>query len=165
MLRRFVRAALDVVNRGGMGLPDNVDLRSLEFPTKEMYLRERRRWEDDARNSSPTLRSYLEKRKRESQAKIEAEYRAIELLYSHLDLAQRKMFVRKFKFNVRGSHSGRKYLIDWGREINVYGPDYKYCLAPHRSYGIPIADVMLAQKLFIETDEPGFRSEAVKWRL
>jgi hypothetical protein len=68
---------------------------------------------------------------------------------------------------VRGSHSGKRYRIRSGRQMNVDQLDEgghlvaTLCFLPERY--VPVSDVMLAQKIALENDEPATLSVAI-WR-
>lgn len=86
------------------------------------------------------------------------------LLMSCLNPAQRAEFDRTLGFTVRGQ-SGREYRITFGATANVevLGPDaelaYRLCAAPD---DLPTPEVMLAQKLMLETREAEFLRIAVR---
>ena len=87
-----------------------------------------------------------------------AEEKALALLKDNLTRAQRRQFRRNSKFRVRGSHTGRWYVIKPGRFQNVYmlGDDDEtivtgLCFSPQ---GLDYAgDIMLGQKIALENYE------------
>ena len=91
-----------------------------------------------------------------------AERRATELLMSVLEPAQRDMF-RKEKTIIVVAASGTQYRIGLGTvnnimELNPDGtPKLRLCVHP---VGVPLADVLVTQKLLLETDEAEFRRMA-----
>lgn len=88
---------------------------------------------------------------REEASKREnAESKAYELLMSHLDATQRESYASRGDFIVRGSN-GERYLV--GHNV-VTSYDRRFCGAPRGL--IMLADVMLAQKLWLESDANGF---------
>ena len=99
--------------------------------------------------------------------KSEAEMRAKVLLESVLDSDQVEELRARDRFFVR-SRSGKRYLIQRGVAGNVFhvreDSDDKltrYCIHPqHEGSDIPIYDVMLAQKLLLESDEATFLHKA-----
>ena len=85
--------------------------------------------------------------------------RAERLLIENLDVRQRGDYESRGYFYVVGGTTGRRYRIRHGRTLNVdeLGPNGELlstlCFVPKRH--IPVADVMLAQKLALELFEPG----------
>ena len=77
------------------------------------------------------------------------------LLRGWLSPAQREQFVRRSYFEVVGSESGRRYRIHAGTSVNVCEIDERgrlqdgLCFMPIGA--LPIGDVMLAQKIALET--------------
>lgn len=71
---------------------------------------------------------------------------------------QREQFAATCSFEVKGSHTGRRYRIRYGTASNVCELDDEgrpvvgWCFVPEGS--LTAGDVMLAQKIAIETDEP-----------
>lgn len=95
-----------------------------------------------------------------------AEERATELLHSHLNHGQRYTLRQHGWFTVRGS-DGKHYRIQRRRSDNVSVLDSKgdviqrLWVEVHVDYGgrlVPVEDVMLAQKLRIETDAIAYRN-------
>lgn len=86
-----------------------------------------------------------------------AEGRSLRLLREWLSPAQREQFVRKGYFEVIGSDSGMRYRIHAGASVNVCELDETgrrqvgLCFMPIGT--LPIGDVMLAQKIALETCE------------
>lgn len=87
--------------------------------------------------------------------KIEA--RGIALMSAWLSPEQRSQFEKYRRFDVIGSDSGKRYRICYGTSTNVYEMDGRdrvvlgLCFRPVGSL-VP-GDVMLAQKIALETDE------------
>lgn len=85
------------------------------------------------------------------------EARARRLLREWLSLEQRAQFDAEGYFEVTGSHTGRRYRICQGTVGNVLEVDKEgqpkvgWCFAPERA--LAAGDVMLAQKIALETDE------------
>jgi len=87
----------------------------------------------------------------------ESEMRGIKLLREWLSPQQLVQFHRFRYFDVIGCHSGKKYRIRYGTGTNIweldrYGhPKAGWCFVPNEPL-VP-GDVMLAQKISLETDE------------
>jgi hypothetical protein len=87
----------------------------------------------------------------------DAEQRASALLGRWLSPTQRAQYESVGHFDVTGSHSGRRYRICSKRQMNVDELDEDgrpvaiLCFGPE-TY-VPTGDVMLAQKIALETDE------------
>lgn len=87
----------------------------------------------------------------------EPEARARCLLREWLSPEQRAQFDAEGYFEVIGSHTRRRYRIHQGTmsnvlELNAVGqPTIGWCFVPERS--LAAGDVMLAQKIALETDE------------
>jgi hypothetical protein len=85
------------------------------------------------------------------------EQKADALLKEWLSPAQRSTLHKYGFFEVRGSHTGKCYRIRRGRNMNIYevGTGQTqvaiWCFGPVGH--LPLGDVMLAQKLALETDE------------
>jgi hypothetical protein len=85
------------------------------------------------------------------------EVRGIKLLREWLSPQQLVQFNKHRYFEVTGCHTGRKYRIRYGRASNIweldpYGqPKTGWCVVPSEQL-VP-GDVMLAQKIGLETDE------------
>jgi hypothetical protein len=88
-----------------------------------------------------------------------ADKRAYALLKKWLSPEQLALFERKGYFEVRGSHSGRRYRIRCGQQFNIDQLDAKgagvaaWCFVP--AGNLPVGDIMLAQKIALETNERG----------
>ncbi|TYL86650.1 hypothetical protein FXB40_41365 [Bradyrhizobium rifense] len=86
-----------------------------------------------------------------------SEARARRLLRDWLSPDQRVEFDANGFFEVTGSHTGRRYRIHQGTMSNVWELDEKnepkvgWCFLPERA--LAAGDVMLAQKIALETDE------------
>jgi len=86
-----------------------------------------------------------------------------------LSPAQREQFAKKGYFDVVGSDSGRRYRIHAGAAVNVCEIDERgrlqdgLCFMPIGA--LPIGDVMLAQKIALETCEGEVRAVARRFTL
>jgi hypothetical protein len=86
-----------------------------------------------------------------------SEVRARRLLREWLSPDQRAQFDAKGYFEVTGSHTGRRYRIHYGTVSNVLElgdemqPKTGWCFVPE--HALVAGDVMLAQKIALETDE------------
>ncbi len=103
-------------------------------------------------------RFYEEERARQRLHRVEVTARAESLLLSALNPIQAKDFRTTREFTVISKDGKRTYRITYGIAGNVIliekgKPVARYCIYP---IGIPIEDVMLAQKLMLETDEESF---------
>ena len=87
----------------------------------------------------------------------EADARGVHLLTRHLSPAQREQYARHGYFEVIGGDTGRRYRIRHGYAMNVEQLDEKgrrielLCFGPRG--GLPIGDVLLAQKIALELFE------------
>lgn len=114
-----------------------------------------------ANNAAGEWRAVCEQEER--QQRQEAEKRARELLLASLDESQAEEFKLNRRFVVHSKDGVRTYLVTWGTAGNIYELENgqrmaKYCIHPTQE--LPVPDVMLAQKLMIETDESLFRKVA-----
>ena len=97
----------------------------------------------------------------------EAESRALALLLAWLTPAQRAQFGTYRYFDVTGSDTGRHYRIRYGTATNVYELDQNgrihvgWCFRP--AGRLSAGDVMLAQKIALETGELGALAVANKF--
>lgn len=86
-----------------------------------------------------------------------AEGRSLLLLRQWLSPAQHEQFIRRGYFEVVGNETGGRYRIYPGTSVNVCKldergrPQYGLCFTPVGS--LPVGDVMLAQKIALETSE------------
>jgi hypothetical protein len=86
-----------------------------------------------------------------------AEARARRLLLRWLSAEQRTQFEEMNFFDVVGCQTGKRYRIHYGRAANIReldeadNPKMSWCFVP-KGYLEP-GDVMLAQKIALETDE------------
>jgi len=86
-----------------------------------------------------------------------AEQRAYTLLKRWLSTEQTAQLERHGYFEVRGSHSGKRYRIRSNRNMNIEEIDDNgsrvavWCFGPMGN--LPLGDHMLAQKIALETDE------------
>ena len=89
----------------------------------------------------------------------EGEARGLELLKEWLSPEQFAQYDAKSYFEVTGCHSGKRYRINHGTSMNIHEldgagrPRVGWCFAP-KGY-LVAGDVMLAQKIALETDERG----------
>jgi len=92
------------------------------------------------------------------------EGRSLALLRKWLSPSQREQFGRRGYFEVVGSDSGKRYRIHAGASVNVCEIDEKGCLQEGLCFmpigALPIGDVMLAQKIALETCEREVRTVA-----
>ena len=83
--------------------------------------------------------------------------RSLRLLRSWLSSQQRVQFDTQGYFDVVGCDTGKRYRIRRGMSANVHEIDEYGRLGPGRCFvplgGLPHGDVMLAQKIALETDE------------
>ena len=85
--------------------------------------------------------------------------RAEALLTSHLTDAQRAELAAHNYFTVQGSAGGEYRISSLGVRRVDRGKEVEHlCCHPDQAY--PAGDRMLAQKLWLETDEPTFRQTA-----
>jgi hypothetical protein len=98
------------------------------------------------------------KERRRSAADIR-EARGIALLHEWLSAEQQAQFAASQSFDVVGNHTGKRYRISLGRGTNVQEVDETgrpvmgWCFVP--SGDLVPGDVVLAQKIALETDECG----------
>jgi hypothetical protein len=86
--------------------------------------------------------------------RLDAETKSRILLREWLTPEQLGQYARNRCFEVVGSNTGKRYLIQEGRQQNVFElePPFRgWCFAPKGS--LTTGDVMLAQKIALETDE------------
>jgi hypothetical protein len=89
----------------------------------------------------------------------EREARGLKLLKEWLSPEQFAQYDAKSYFEVTGCHSGKQYRISHGTSMNIYEldgagrPRVGWCFVP-KGY-LVAGDVMLAQKIALETDERG----------
>ena len=87
----------------------------------------------------------------------DSEIRGLKLLREWLSPTQRAQFNENKCFEVTGCHSGKRYRIRYGSSANIEElddaglPRVGWCFVPNR-YLVP-GDVMLAQKIALETNE------------
>jgi hypothetical protein len=97
----------------------------------------------------------------------EKEARGLELLKEWLSPQQFAQYDAKSYFEVTGCHSGKRYRISHGISMNIHEldgagcPCVGWCFAP-KGYRVA-GDVMLAQKIALETDERGALAVANKF--
>jgi len=114
-------------------------------------------WYERVRQHS--LNYGCKKKRREARLAV---VRAKALLHRHLTKQQRWELRAKKAFTVQGS-DGNTYLITEGTANNVKRvkngrPDFSLCVVS--DYNLPVYDLMLAQKLLLETNAPHFVSLA-----
>jgi hypothetical protein len=89
----------------------------------------------------------------------ETETRGLKLMKEWLSQEQLAQYDKHNYFDVTGCHSGKRYRIRHGTGANVYElddagrPRAGWCFVP-KDY-LVAGDVMLAQKIALETDERG----------
>lgn len=104
-----------------------------------------------------TLRATLAAIRERWRAYEKVEARALALMSAWLSPEQRSQFAKYHRFDVIGSESGKRYRICYGTSTNVYEMDDRdrvvvgWCFRPVGS--LAAGDVMLAQKIALETDE------------
>jgi len=87
----------------------------------------------------------------------EAQERGLQLLRSWLSPEQLAQYEKDRAFDVRGGKTGKRYRIRHGRQMNIDEIDAKgrrvcgWCFLPQGQ--LVAGDVMLAQKIALETDE------------
>src|SRR6202158_844319 len=97
----------------------------------------------------------------------EREARGLELLKGWLSPEQFAQYDAKSYFEVTGCHSGKRYRISRGTSVNVHEldgagrPGGGWRFAPEGYLGA--GDVMLVQKIALETDERGALAVANKF--
>jgi hypothetical protein len=83
--------------------------------------------------------------------------KAVTLLREWLSPAQLAQFENKGCFDVTGCHSGKRYRIRRGRQANIGELDARGALVATWCFGpegnLAIGDIMLAQKISLETNE------------
>ena len=95
------------------------------------------------------------------------EARGFELLKEWLSPEQLAQYEARSYFEVTGCHSGKRYRISHGNSMNIHEldgagrPRFGWCFAP-KGY-LVAGDVMLAQKIALETDERGALAVANKF--
>lgn len=97
----------------------------------------------------------------------EREARGLELLKEWLSPEQFAQYDANSYFEVTGCHSGKRYRISHGIAMNIHEldgagrPRVVWCFAPKGH--LVAGDVMLAQKIALETDERGALAVANKF--
>jgi hypothetical protein len=97
------------------------------------------------------------------------EARALRLLRQWLSPEQLAQFENKGYFDVTGCDSGRRYRIRNGTSMNIHEIDHAgralggWCFVP--SIQLVAGDVMLAQKIALETNERGAMAVAKSFSL
>ena len=96
-----------------------------------------------------------------SAGALPAHERGIEFLTQNLSPAQRQQYERHAYFDVIGGETGKRYRIHHGYQMNVEQLDQDgrrarlLCFMPRG--GLPVGDIMLAQKIALEL----FESETI----
>ena len=103
-------------------------------------------------------RQQAEERQRREAERVAAQERAEQLLRDQLTIEQAAQLVQGNYFEVI-SESGKRYQVTRGIQGNVFAYDGarrvgRYCIHPDTD--VPVGDVMLAQKLMLETCEREF---------
>ena len=89
--------------------------------------------------------------------RAEVEERSLQLLRSWLSAKQVQQWDAVSEFEVVGSHTGTRYRIRRGKMMNVHELDQAgnivahWCFAPKGD--LPMGDILLAQKIALETME------------
>jgi len=100
-------------------------------------------------------------------AKITKDARGLQLMRDWLSPDQRAQFDDSGTFEVVGCHSGKRYRIYRGAAQNVFEIDDagqpKVCLCFMPSGELVAGDVMLAQKIALETNENGALAVAYRF--
>jgi hypothetical protein len=92
-----------------------------------------------------------------SAGALPAHERGIEFLTQNLSPAQRQQYERHAYFDVIGGETGKRYRIHHGYQMNVEQLDQDgrrarlLCFMPRG--GLPVGDIMLAQKIALELFE------------
>jgi hypothetical protein len=103
------------------------------------------------------LAALLHEHHRRPRPRTEAEKRAMALLRSWLTPDQAKQWAARGAFEVIGSDTGTRYRITYRAVMNVHQLDpagrtvTQWCFAP--AGGLAAGDIMLAQKIALETME------------
>jgi hypothetical protein len=111
-----------------------------------------------ARDPLPPVGALRGQDREELYRRRTAHLRAITLLKEWLSAAQRAQYERTQHFDVLGSASGRRYRIYHGTQFNIEEVDADgdavaaLCFVPEGR--LAVGDVMLAQKIALETNEP-----------
>ena len=98
----------------------------------------------------------------------EREVRGLRLLREWLSAEQLAQFNKYGYFDVTGCQSGKRYRIRYGTATNIheldrYGrPKAGWCFVPNQP--LVAGDIMLAQKIALETDELGALAVAKSFR-
>ena len=97
----------------------------------------------------------------------DSETRGLKLLREWLSPEQLAQYDAGSYFDVTGSDSGKRYRIHHGASMNVHEidgagrPRVGWCFVPNAD--LAAGDVMLAQKIALETDERGALAVAKKF--
>jgi hypothetical protein len=103
------------------------------------------------------LAALLHEHERRPRPRTEADVRALALLRSWLTPEQDKQWAAHSEFEVIGGDTGARYRITYRAIMNVHQIDpagqtvAQWCFAPEG--GLAIGDVLLAQKIALETME------------
>jgi hypothetical protein len=99
---------------------------------------------------------------------LDAETKSRILLREWLSPEQLVQYEARGAFEVIGSKTGKRYRIEERRQLNVYELDrsgrdsHGWCFIPDG--GLATGDVMLAQKIALETDEERVMTVALRFR-
>ena len=121
------------------------------------------------RSVSAVARNVLTLRERYRAIMDARETRGITLLQEWLSPMQRAQFDASKSFDVVGCDRGRHYRIHYGRVTNVHEidgagqPVTGWCFVP--SGGLVAGDVMLAQKIALETNERATMAVANRFKV
>lgn len=104
--------------------------------------------------------------KAEKRRKRVAEAAARSLLYRWLSRDQKRDLERVGRFEVTGSDGRRFRIHQWvGGNVEEMGDsgewETSHCVVPEDAGSVPVHDLMLAQKVLIESDVEAFRKTAV----
>lgn len=121
-----------------------------------------------AANRHERLRNLREEQAREQLRRDLANGRARRLLGEFLTPAQHEELVTRSHIHVKGQ-DGKTYRICAATHQNVFEvegdrPVTQFCVVP-RDPSLPLYDIMLAQKLMLETNIEGFMALANRWNL
>jgi hypothetical protein len=110
----------------------------------------------------------LPPRQRDPQ-RVQAEEKGIALLRSWLTAEQDEQLIREGEFEVKGCDTGKRYRISNFKSMNVCELDRsgksirRWCFLPEGSE-LPTGDVLLAQKIALETMERQALAVAKRFR-
>jgi hypothetical protein len=120
------------------------------------------------RNAKERLRLFMSEGVRRARYG-EREARGLKLLKEWLSPEQLALYETKSYFEVTGCHSGKRYRITHASSMNIHElddtgrPRVGWCFAPQGN--LVAGDIMLAQKIALETDEGDALTVANKFLL